>query len=65
MYCVFFHSICQTDFFVTLVQLLKKYCWNNLLHNQVKTCLIYALTPRSSDAPISALITHVSVLVFI
>lgn len=54
-------SICCTEFFVTLITLFKQYCWNNLLHNQVRSCLVYALTPSGAgDTPISALQTHVS-----
>lgn len=47
-----------------MIKLFKQYCWNNLLHNQVRTCLVYALSAASraaGDVPtISALQTHVS-----
>lgn len=60
-YLIICCSICKTDFFVTLMELFRTYCWNNLLHNQVRTCLVYALTPSaaSSESPMSALHTHV------
>ena len=59
-----FCRICETDFFNTLLKMFKQYCWNNILHNQVKKCFTYAFSAfdNADGNPVtpSALQTHVS-----
>jgi serine/threonine-protein phosphatase 6 regulatory subunit 3 len=57
--------ICKTDYFNTLLNLFKQYCWNNFLHNYVKKCVTYAIQsfdtiPEETILVISALQKHVS-----
>lgn len=61
--------ICASNFFKTLLNLFKQYCWNNFLHSQVKKCLSYAIgaydenrneASGSVQLEISALQRHVS-----
>lgn len=59
---LFAFRICETDFFNVMLDLFKQYCWNNILHSQVKKCFTYAFSSfeHREDNP-SALITHVSI----
>uniref|UniRef100_A0A182JKZ3 Uncharacterized protein n=1 Tax=Anopheles atroparvus TaxID=41427 RepID=A0A182JKZ3_ANOAO len=36
-------SICDTDYYNTLLKLVKQYCWNNFLHSRASACITYAL----------------------
>lgn len=57
-----FCRICETNYFEILLDLFKQYCWNNILHNQVKKCFSYAFSFDTKDNTCtpSALQTHVS-----
>lgn len=36
-------SICATEYYNTLLMLVKQYCWNNFLHSRASACITYAL----------------------
>lgn len=61
----YLHRICETDFFNVLLDLFKQYCWNNILHSQVKKCFSYAFSAfvhgEDNICTPSALQTHVGV----
>ncbi|XP_031622169.1 serine/threonine-protein phosphatase 6 regulatory subunit 3-B [Contarinia nasturtii] len=58
-------AICETDFFNVLLDLFKQYCWNNILHSQVKKCFSYAFSAfvhgDDNTCTPSALQTHILV----
>lgn len=65
---LFCFSICEIDYFDTLLKLFKEYCWNNFLHNQVKRVLVFAIRkfdeqPETTPTVLtpSALQKHVSI----